>query len=313
MGLFLNSIDLDKRLIDLDLGFGDLGYAGSGIATPHLDRLRAEGVELTNFFAQPICTPTRGAFLTGRYPLLLGLQGKETVQQGQAWGLDLREQTFVSAFQAAGWATHMVGKVHLGADYWRRTPTYRGFDTFVGYLYGAEDYFTHKLAQGFDLRNDTRPMCGPGCSANIAVANNGTYSSVLFGAEVARLVRAARGPTYIHFTPQAGAMPHQTHPPPPAPAATTQLTRRRWRPARLYPPRPRRTERARAKRGSGRKGCALSPEVPEQHHPRNSRGRARLPRRLNRRDHGGRDRGGPRQRHARRVARGQWRPARAHG
>jgi hypothetical protein len=94
-----------------DLGFGDLGYAGSGIATPHLDRLRAEGVELTSFYAQPICTPTRGSFLTSRYALLLGLQGRATVQQGQAWGLDLGEQTFVSALQGSGWATHMVGKV----------------------------------------------------------------------------------------------------------------------------------------------------------------------------------------------------------
>ena len=195
-----------------DLGFGDLGYAGSGIATPHLDRLRAEGVELSSFYAQPICTPTRGSFLTSRYALLLGLQGRATVQQGQAWGLDLGEQTFVSALQGSGWATHMVGKVHLGADHWRRTPTYRGFDSFVGYLYGAEDYYTHVLGGGFDLRNDSRPECGPGCSRNIAREFNGTYSSQLFGAEVARLVAgvpASGKPTYIHFTPQSVHAPNE--------------------------------------------------------------------------------------------------------
>ena len=195
-----------------DLGFGDLGFAGSGIATPHLDRLRAEGVELSSFYAQPICTPTRGSFLTGRYALSLGLQGRATVQQGQAWGLDVDEQTFVSAFQGAGWATHMVGKVHLGADRWRRTPTFRGFDTFVGYLYGAEDYYTHVLGQGFDLRNDSSADCGPGCSRNIAQEHNGTYSSQLFGAEVARLVAGAPAsgkPTYIHFTPQSVHAPNE--------------------------------------------------------------------------------------------------------
>ena len=192
-----------------DLGHGDLGFTGSQIKTPHLDRLRAEGVALTSFYVQPICTPSRAAFLTGRYPLLLGLQGKQTVQQGCAWGLDVAEQTFASALQRAGFATHMVGKAHLGADVWRRTPTYRGFDSFVGYLYGAEDYYTHKLGSGFDLRNDTGRECGPGCSRDIAAAHNGTYSSALFGAEVARLVAAAAGPTYIHFTPQSVHAPNE--------------------------------------------------------------------------------------------------------
>lgn len=193
-----------------DLGSADLGFTGSGVRTPSLDRLRAEGVELTSLYVQPICTPSRAAFLTGRYPLLLGLQGKQTVQQGCSWGLDLEEQTFVSSLQAAGWDTHLVGKAHLGGDYWRRTPTFRGFNTFVGYLYGAEDYYTHKLAQGFDLRNDSSSDCGPGCSRNIAVEHNGTYSSELFGAEVARLVAAAAGrPTYVHFTPQSVHAPNE--------------------------------------------------------------------------------------------------------
>jgi arylsulfatase B len=192
-----------------DLGHADLGFTGSLIRTPHLDRLRAEGIALTSFYVQPICTPSRAAFLTGRYPLLLGLQGKQTVQQGCAWGLDVAEQTFASALQKAGFATHMVGKAHLGADVWRRTPTFRGFDSFVGYLYGAEDYFTHKLANGFDLRNDTGRDCGPGCSRDVAAAHNGTYSSELFGAEVSRLVAAATGPTYIHFTPQSVHAPNE--------------------------------------------------------------------------------------------------------
>jgi hypothetical protein len=102
-----------------------------------------------------------------------------------------------------------VGKVHLGADYWRRTPTYRGFNSFVGYLYGAEDYFTHKLAQGYDLRNDSSPECGPGCSRTIALDFNGTYSSELFGTEVARLIAKSSGPTYIHFTPQSVHAPNE--------------------------------------------------------------------------------------------------------
>ena len=195
-----------------DLGAGDLGYTGSGIATPHLDRLRREGVELSRMYVQPICTPSRSSFFTNRYPLALGLQGKQTVQQGCAWGLDVAEQTFVQAFQSSSWATHMVGKVHIGADRWGRTPTWRGFESFLGYLYGAEDYYTHMLAQGFDLRNDTGLHCGEGCSQNIGAAHNGTYSTYLFGKEVERLVAnagKAATPTYIHFTPQSVHAPNE--------------------------------------------------------------------------------------------------------
>ena len=82
---------------------------------------------------QPICTPTRSSFLTNRLPLALGLQGKQTVQQGCNWGLDVEEQTFVEALAAGGWDTHMVGKSHLGGARWRHTPTFRGFNSFCAH------------------------------------------------------------------------------------------------------------------------------------------------------------------------------------
>jgi len=106
----------------------------------------------------------------------------------------------------------MVGKSHIGGDYWRRTPTFRGFDSFLGYLYGAEDYYTHQLAGYFDLRNDTQPNCGPECSKNIGQAFNGTYSTYIFAEEVVRHIHAAassESPTYIHFTPQSVHAPKQ--------------------------------------------------------------------------------------------------------
>ena len=200
-------------LVD-DLGFNDLGFTDSGVRTPNLDRLRAEGVLLSSLYVQPICTPTRSAFLTSRLPLALGLQGKMTVQQGQAWGLDVDEQTFVSALVARNWSTHMVGKAHIGGDRWRRSPTFRGFSSFMGYLYGAEDYYSHMLGAGLDLRNDTAPQCGPGCSQTIGRANNGTYSPYIFASEVERLVARAgadpgRRSTYIHFTPQSVHAPNE--------------------------------------------------------------------------------------------------------
>lgn len=193
-------------LID-DLGAADLGYTNHNqIRTPALSRLREEGVSLSRFYVQPICTPTRSSFLTSRLALSLGMQGKQTIQQGCSWGLGMDEITFPSALQSAGWSTRMVGKSHLGGDYWRRTPTYRGFDSFFGYLYGAEDYYSHQLGGWFDLRNDTQARCGPGCSQAIGPKHNGTYSPYLFSAEVVRLIQEAgesTTPTYIHFTPQS--------------------------------------------------------------------------------------------------------------
>ena len=190
----------------------DLGYTGSRILTPHLDRLRADGVKLSSLYVQPICTPTRSSFLTNRLPLALGLQGKQTVQQGCAWGLDVEEQTFVEALAAGGWDTHMVGKAHLGAARWRHTPSFRGFRSFFGYYYGAEDYYTHLLAGYYDLRNDTGRNCGPGCSQAVGAAHNGTYSPLLYAPAVARLIAnaaASGAPTYIHFTPQSVHAPNE--------------------------------------------------------------------------------------------------------
>jgi len=190
----------------------DLGYTGSRIKTPHLDRLRADGAKLSSFYVQPICTPSRSSFLTNRLPLALGLQGKQTVQQGCSWGLDVEEQTFVESLAAGGWDTHMIGKAHLGAARWRHTPTYRGFQSFWGYYYGAEDYYSHQLAGFFDLRNDTGPRCGPGCSQPIGASHNGTYSPFLYAPAVERLIQraaASGAPTYIHFTPQSVHAPNE--------------------------------------------------------------------------------------------------------
>ena len=198
-------------LVD-DLGSADLGRTGSGIRTPALDGLAAGGTRLARMYVQPICTPSRSALLTGRLPLSLGLQGKMTVQQGCAWGLDVAEQTYVQALAAGGVSTHMVGKAHLGADLWARTPTFRGFDDYFGYLYGAEDYYAHVLAGGWDLRDDAAPRCGAGCSRAVGPQYNGTYSTHMYAARVEALIAEAgarAGPTYIHFTPQSVHAPNE--------------------------------------------------------------------------------------------------------
>src|SRR5262245_17011132 len=69
-----------------DLGWKDVGFHGSDIKTPNLDRLAAEGTRLEQFYAQPMCTPTRAALMTGRYPLRYGLQ-TAVIPAGATYGL----------------------------------------------------------------------------------------------------------------------------------------------------------------------------------------------------------------------------------
>ena len=114
-----------------DLGNADLGYRGSEIKTPNIDKLANEGVRLESFYGEPVCTPSRAALMTGRYPMRYGLQTL-VIFPSHTYGLPTDERTLPQALKEAGYRTLMVGKWHLGhADkkYW---PQNRGFDHFYG-------------------------------------------------------------------------------------------------------------------------------------------------------------------------------------
>tara|TARA_R110002096_G_scaffold27831_15_gene84657 strand:- start:2244 stop:3566 length:1323 start_codon:yes stop_codon:yes gene_type:complete len=126
-----------------DLGYGDLGcYGCPDIETPNLDRLAEDGVRFTDFYANgAVCSPTRAAFLTGRYQQRIGLSNAVTYQE---FGNGLPEDgtTLADALQSAGYVTGLSGKWHLGYDLERR-PTQQGFDHFFGLLGGNHHYFEH--------------------------------------------------------------------------------------------------------------------------------------------------------------------------
>jgi arylsulfatase B/arylsulfatase I/J len=95
-----------------DYGWNDVGYHGSELSTPEIDALAAEGVKLENYYVLPVCTPTRSAMLSARYPLRTGLQ-TSTISPAKPYGLHLNYSTLADELQARGYATHALGKWYM--------------------------------------------------------------------------------------------------------------------------------------------------------------------------------------------------------
>jgi len=140
-----------------DLGWIDVGFHESTIHTPNIDSLAKNGVILDNFYVQPVCTPARGALMTGRYPIHTGLQ-HEVIHPPDPFGLPLDFQTLPGQLREVGYATHLVGKWHLGFYKWPYVPTKRGFDTAYGFWDGAEDHFDHTRDKVVDFRDNLEPV-----------------------------------------------------------------------------------------------------------------------------------------------------------
>jgi arylsulfatase A-like enzyme len=141
-----------------DLGWKDVGFNGSpDIRTPNLDKLAENGVKLVQFYAQPMCTPTRAALMTGRYPLRYGLQTL-VIPSAYTYGLPTNEWLLPQALKAAGYHTALIGKWHLGHADPKFWPKQRGFDYQYGPLIGELDYFTHKQHGVTDWFLNNKPV-----------------------------------------------------------------------------------------------------------------------------------------------------------
>jgi arylsulfatase A-like enzyme len=177
-----------------DLGYGDLScYGRPDYRTPHLDRLAREGLRFTsNYTAAAVCTPTRVALMTGRYPARLPIGLVEPLTYGDdSVGLPPEHPTPASLLKRAGYETALIGKWHLGYLP-EHGPIRHGFDEFYGVLSGGVDYFSHREPSGkLDLHE-----------GNVTVNQAGYMTDLLTDRAVQYVRRRHAAPFYLalHYT-----------------------------------------------------------------------------------------------------------------
>jgi arylsulfatase A len=177
-----------------DLGWTDLGCFGSDFhETPHLDRLAAEGMRFTqNYSACTVCSPTRAALMTGKYPARLhitdwipGLMPSNPKLLVPDWTkfLPVAETTIAKVFQSAGYATASIGKWHLGEG--EHAPENHGFRVNIAGINagGPPSYFA------------------PWKIATLGEGNEGDYLTDRLGKEAARFIEAAKGQPFFLYLP----------------------------------------------------------------------------------------------------------------
>ena len=124
-----------------DMGWNDVGFHLGDVETPNLDRLAKEGVDLEGLYVLPLCTQTRAALMTGRYPFRYGLQ-HGVIRLESDYGLPLTEQLMPEELKEVGYGTYLIGKWHLGHHQPEYLPMARGFDYHYGNYCAGVDYFT---------------------------------------------------------------------------------------------------------------------------------------------------------------------------
>ncbi len=190
-------------LVADDLGFADVGFNGGQIiATPNLDRLAATGINLTDFRACPMCSPTRAGLVTGRWPLRFGMM-RAVVPPWSTYGLPPEEATLAELLADAGYARRGVfGKWHLGHARQAYLPLHQGFTDFIGHYNGAIDYFTHEREGELDWHHNHRTV------------REEAYSTDLIGQHAARFIAdAPRDEPWLAYVPfNAPHSPYQAKP-----------------------------------------------------------------------------------------------------
>ena len=180
-----------------DLGWGDVGYNGSEIQTPHLDRLAAEGLRLKRFYAQPSCTPTRASLMTGQAPIRMGVVRPFLQTSDAHLPLDLK--ILPEYLREAGYETALVGKWHLGHSSRSVLPRARGFDHAYGYLTGGIGHYDHVSGGRLDWHRN-----------EVTLREEG-YATHLITDEAIRLIRQRNKnkPMFLYTSYSAPHLPNE--------------------------------------------------------------------------------------------------------
>jgi arylsulfatase A-like enzyme len=177
-----------------DAGWNDVGYHGSEIRTPNIDRLAREGVALDAFYVHPTCSPTRAALLTGRPASRFGIDAPIAGQSRDTLPRDAL--TLAQLLQRAGYHTAITGKWHLGLSLDAGPQTY-GFDHAFGALHGQVDPYTHRYKFGDETWH-----------RNGRFVREEGHATDLIAAEAIRFVREIRDPARPFFLYVAFTVPH---------------------------------------------------------------------------------------------------------
>lgn len=185
-----------------DLGYGDLGFTGRrDYATPAIDRIAREGVTLTQAYAAaPVCTPTRVALHTGRYPARYPVGLLEPLTKQSDIGLPTAPPTLAQQLKQVGYKTALVGKWHLGIAP-QFHPTRHGYDEFYGMLGAAADYQSHIDTETLEhlFQDGTTP-----------VKADGQYLTELFTERAASIIaREHDAPFFLNLQYNAPHWPWQ--------------------------------------------------------------------------------------------------------
>ncbi|XP_029052715.2 arylsulfatase B-like isoform X1 [Osmia bicornis bicornis] len=165
-----------------DLGWNDVGFHGSNqIPTPNIDALGYNGIILNRHYVLPSSTPSRSAFLTGLYPIRIGMQG-DGILGGEPRGLPLDIKILPEHLRGLGYTTKLIGKWHMGYHTPQYTPLHRGFDSFLGFYNSHISYYDYNYSNqnmsGYDLHRGDDPAHGI----------NREYATDLFTEEAIKII-----------------------------------------------------------------------------------------------------------------------------